>query len=513
MLLPARTGAADVARTDRPSWPLGLEAETWILVAITVVAAVLRFVNISSQSYWLDESQAVHELHLGFGSMLSAWSSYEWNPPLYFVLAWPWAKLFGTGELGLRSLSALLGVALVPLIYMCGRELVSRRAGLVAAAFVAVNPFMIWYSQEAREYMLLLVLCAASLLFFARAWSRRGGGRDLLWWTVFSILALLTQYFAGFLIAAEGLMLVYRLRSRASVLALGAVGVVELTLIPHVVPRLDQPAQFIAGVPLAERIQQVPVAFAMNTFDHSGAGILSYSLFAAAGLTAIVIALLVIGADDRELRGAGIAATLAAAVLIVPLLLALVGHDDYIARGVMPAWILLAIVVAAACTTRGAPVAGALLATSLLALFVYAGARIESDPQYQKSDWRRVAKVLGRASSIRAIVAYDGQFAAGPLSVYLHDVPWSGPGMTPQPQASVAVSELDIVGDSEQQLQSPLPAGTSVISSSVVDGHRVIRLAMSAPLRLSPLALGDAATRLLGGVAAQPSVMIQRPAA
>ncbi len=513
MLLSARTGATAVARTDRPSRLLGVEAETWILVAITVIAAGLRFANISSQSYWLDESQAVHELHLGFGSMLGAWSSYEWNPPLYFVVGWPWVKLFGTGELGLRSLSALLGVAVVPLIYLCGRELVSRRAGLVAAAFAAVNPFMIWYSQEAREYMLLIALCTASLLFFARAWNRGGGGRDLLWWAVLSALALLTQYFAGFLIAAEGLMLIYRARSRASVLALGALGLVELALIPHVVPRLDQAAQFIAGVPLSERIQQVPVTFAMNTLYESGGGILSYGLLIAAGLAAIVIALLVIGADERELRGAGIAAALAAAVLIVPLLLALIGHDDYIARGVMPAWIPLAIVIAAACTTRGAPIAGAALAIVLLALFVYAGVKIDSDRQFQKSDWRGIASALGRAGSTRAIVAYDGEFATGPLSIYLRGVPWSGPGMTPQSGAPVSVSELDIVGDSEQQLQSPLPPGTRLISSELVDGYRVIRLGLGSPVQLTPAALGDRATRLLGGVAAQPSVIIQRPSA
>ena len=144
-----------------------------------------------------------------------------------------------------------------------------------------------------------------------------------------------------------------------------------------------------------------------------------------------MIALLVIGADERELRGAGIAAALAAAVLIVPLLLALVGHDDYIARGVMPAWIPLAIVIAAACTTRGAPIAGAALAIALLALFVYAGVKIDSDRQFQKSDWRGIASALGRAGSTRAIVAYDGEFATGPLSIYLHGVPWSGPGMAP----------------------------------------------------------------------------------
>lgn len=509
MLLPARTEAAPVARTDRTTWPLGIEAETWLLAGITVVAAVLRFAGIASQSYWVDESQAVHEVHLSFGAMLHAWSSFEWNPPLYLLIAWPWAKVFGTGEAGLRSLSALLGVAVVPLIYMCARELISGRAGLVAAAFAAVNPFMIWYSQEAREYMLLVVLCTASLLFFIRAW-QAPSTRSIVWWAVLSALALLTQYFAGFLIAAEGLALVYRTRSRASVLALGALGLVELALVPHVVPRLQHPAQFIVSVPLSQRIQQVPVTFGMSTLYKSG--IVSWGLIGAAGLAAIVIALLVIGASERELRGAGLAAGLAAFVLLVPLLLALLGHDDYLARGLMPAWIPLAIVIAAACTTRGAPVAGAALAIALLALFVYSGVRIASNPQqFQKPDWRAVASALGRTGSTRAIVAYDGEFAGGPLSVYMPGIPWSGPGGAPQGTAPVSVSELDIVGGPTQRLSVPR-FGARLIESRSVDGYRVVRMRLGTPWRLTPAAIGVRARSVLGPAPPDVSVLIQRPA-
>jgi hypothetical protein len=505
MLAPARTGTAAVARRDRASWPFGLEAETWLVIAIVVLAAVLRFAMISSQSYWLDESQAVHELHLSFTGMLSAWSSWEWNPPLYLLIAWPWAKVFGTGEVGLRALSAVLGTAVVPLIYLSGRELVSRRAGLVAAAFAAVNPFMIWYSQEAREYMLLVLCCAASLLFFARAWRTRST-RDIVWWTVFSVLALLTQYFAGFLIAAEGLLLVYRLRNRVSVIALATMGVVELALIPHVTPRLDQPVQFIVSLPLSLRLQQVPVTFGMNTLYQSG--IVSYGLIGAAVLAAAVIALLVIGASERELRGAGLAALLAAAVLLVPLLLALLGHDDYIARGLMPGWLPLAIVIAAACTASGTRIAGGALAAVLIAMFVYAGIRIDNDAQFQRPNWRGVAAALGRPVGRRAIVAYDGVFATGPLSVYLHGVPWSGPGMPRQTATPVTVSEVDIVGSTTQRL-STLPAGTRLLASRAVDGYQVDRFGLRHPWSLSPAAIGVRATALLGPAPPSPVVMIQ----
>ena len=509
MLSPAPTEAAAEARPTGASGPLGIDAGTWALAAITGLAAVLRFATLSSQSYWLDESQAVHELHLSFGAMLSAWSRYEWNPPLYLLVAWPWAKLFGTGEFALRSLSALLGIGLIPLIYLCGRELVSRPAGLVTAAFAAVNPFMIWYSQEAREYMLLVVLCAGSLLFFARAW-RTGGRRDLIWWAVLSILALLTQYYAGFLVAPEGLALVYRHRSRITALALAVLGVVELALIPHVVPRLDRPVQFIVSLPLSLRLQQVPVTFGMNTLYQSS--LASYGLIGAAVVGAAAIGLLIAGAGRQELRGAGLAAALAAAVILVPLALALAGHDAYIARGLMPGWVPLAIVLAAACTVRGARAAGAVLAVVLMGMFVYAGVRIQSDASFQKPNWRGVAAALGpRPVAQRAVVAYDGIFASAPLSIYLAGVPWSGPGLI-QTQAPVSVSEVDVVGSVAQRL-SALPAGIRVISSRAVDGYRVVRFGLARPWTLSPEAIGARASTLLGPSPGGAAVMVQRPAA
>ncbi len=223
MLVPARSDAAVAARTSRAVRVASVSTETWLLGGLVVLGAVLRFATLGAQSYWFDEAQAAHELQLSLGSMLSFMVSVETAPPLYFVLGWVWVHIFGAGEVALRSLSALAGTALIPLAYLCGREFVSRRAGLLAAAFVAVNPFMVWYSQEAREYMLVAAFCGASLLFFARAW-RDPSGRNIAGWGVFSVLALLTHYFAGFLIAPEALWLLYVARNRAAVIAVAVIG-------------------------------------------------------------------------------------------------------------------------------------------------------------------------------------------------------------------------------------------------------------------------------------------------
>ena len=482
----------------------------WLLVGLTAVGAALRFATITSQSYWLDESTTVHEMQMSFGALLHAVRVNETTPPLYFVLAWLWAKLFGTGEAGLRSLSAIAGVVVIPIAYLCGRELVSRRAGLVAAALTAVSPLMIWYSQEARSYMLLVAFCAASFLFFARGW-KAPSGRNLALWALFSGLAVLTHFFAGFLVAPEAVLLLYRARNRAAVVAVGAVAIVQAAVLPLAVSDTTHPLNWINAFPLAIRIQQVPTEFGVGALYQSS--LVSYGLLGAAALSACLIALLVIGATRRELIGAGVAAALVAFVVLVPLALAELGRDYYVARNLMPAWIPLAVVIGAACTAARARPGGAVLAVVLLAAFVWAGVRINDNPQYQRPDWRGVAAALGRPAGTRAIIAYDGTFATGPLAIYLHGIPWKGPTQAPPVStAPVSVSEVDVVGNVWDTTPATLPAGVRLVARRRIDNYLVERFRLSSAWDLPPTQIALRAGGLLGPQSGDPGILIQSQA-
>jgi len=505
MLVPARSDAAVAARTSRALRVASGSVEAWLLAGVTGVGAWLRFATLGAQSYWFDEAQAAHELHLSFGSMLSSMVLHETNPPLYFVLGWLWARVFGTGEVGLRSLSALVGTALIPIAYLCGRELVSRRAGLVAAALTALSPFMIWYSQEAREYMLLALLSGLSLLYFARAW-RDPSGRNIALWAVFSALAVLTHFFAGFLVAPEAVWLLYVIRNRTIALAVGAVAAVQVALLPLLVSQAGNSLLgFITGTRLSTRIQQVPVAFGLGNLYESPA--VRYGLLGAAVLAGAVIVLLLIGSDSNQLRGAGAAAALAAVVLLVPLVLALVGEDYYIPRALMPAWIPLAVVVAAACAAPRARYGGAVLAVILLASFVYAQVKVSDTPRYQRPDWRGVARALGTTAGTRAIVAYDGSLATDPLATYLPRVPW-----TQSSNGAVTVGEVDVVGYRWQTLGRPLPAGAGLISAKAVDDFVVDRFSIGRSRSLTRAQIAATAGSLLGPPVVGSAVLIQNAA-
>jgi mannosyltransferase len=504
MLVPARSDAAVAARTSRALRVASTSVEAWLLAGVVAVGAWLRFATLGAQSYWFDEAQAAHELHLSFGSMLNSMVVHETNPPLYFVLGWLWARVFGTGEVGLRSLSALAGTAVIPIAYLCGRELVSRRAGLVAAALASLSPFMIWYSQEAREYMLLAALCGASLLYFARAW-HEPSRRNVALWGVFSALAVLTHFFAGFLVAPEALWLLYVIRDRAIAIAAGAVAAVQLALAPLLFTHATSSLLgFIGETPLRVRIQQVPVAFGLGTLYQSPS--VRYGLLGAAVLVGACIVLLLVGADSSALRGTGAAAALAAVVLLVPLVLALLGEDYYIPRALIPAWIPLAVVVGAACTAPRARAPGAILAAVLLASFVYAQVKINDSAQYQRPDWRGVAHALGPASAPRAIVADDGSAATDPLAIYLPGVPWSG-----APAGPVTVGEVDVVGHRWQTLATALPVGTRLVSSRTVDDFLVDRFSIARARPLSQRQITAIAGQLLTPPVPGAAVLVQSP--
>ncbi len=477
-----------------------------MVLAITVLAAALRFVTITGQSYWFDEATTAHEMQLSFGAMLHAMSTNESTPPLYYVLAWVWARVFGVGEAGLRSLSALAGTAIVPVAYLCGRELVSRAAGYVAATFAAVSPFLIWYSQEARAYMLFAALCALSLLFFARAW-RVPSRRNIVLWAVGSALAVLTHFFAVFIVGPEALWLLWTLRTRVVVLASTALAAVQLAVLPLALGDLSHPLLgWLKQFPLHVRIEQVPIALGLNTLYQSA--LVNDSLLVGGVLAAVAVILLIFGANRHERQGAGVAAGLAACVLLVPLLLALFGRDYYIARNLIPAWIPLAVVLGAACTAQRTLPAGLALAALTAGAFVYTGFYINAHPQYQRPDWRGVAHALGASGRPRAVVAYDGEVAAQPLSLYLPGAAWN----PPPPSVPVTVSELDVVGNTWQTLSRSLPPGIRLIASKSVNSYQVDRFALAQPWHASPALIAARAGQLLQPAPAGAAVLVQQPA-
>jgi mannosyltransferase len=136
-----------------------------LLMAILLLAAALRFYRLDGQSLWNDEGNSVRLAQRSL-ALVTAGAAGDIHPPGYYYLLWAWIRLFGDGEFAVRSLSAVVGLLLVALTYALGRQLDRPALGLTAAFLAAISPFQVYYSQEARMYILVTLVGAAATYFF-----------------------------------------------------------------------------------------------------------------------------------------------------------------------------------------------------------------------------------------------------------------------------------------------------------------------------------------------------------
>jgi mannosyltransferase len=408
------------------------------LVAIVAGGAAIRFATLGDRSFWVDEGSTVRLMSSSFGHMMHLWYLNEDTPPLFYVIAWVWARAFGTGEVGIRALSAVAGTATIPVAYAATRHLATRRAGLVAALLMAVSALDVWFSQDARSYALLVLVGGLSLWGFARALAVPSRGRVAVWAGA-SVLAVLTHYFAAYLVAAEAvwLLLGHPGRRRALVLAATAPAVTFLALVPIALAQHTQggPESFLGHSSVVSRAAQVPAQYIVG-FQPPLQVAVSLLAFLAVPVT---LWLVLRRADGRERSGALVAATVGGVAVLGPISLSLLPGLDftltrYTASALVPLVAALAIGLAARRAGRwGTGALAWLCAFSLLVDVVTA-----DHPKFDHEDWRAAARALPPATGRRLLVVTPAP-GAGVLAIYL-------PGARFLRGAPGAASEIDVIG-------------------------------------------------------------------
>jgi mannosyltransferase len=527
------------AHTRPGSGRQGVLPAWWPLAALMVLAAALRFATLDLQSFWYDEAfTPVHVLRTSLFTTLHGVVHTENTPPLWYVLEWGIARVLGTGEVALRLLSALAGLATVPVAWAIGRELSGRRAtAIAAAALVAVNPLFVWYSQEARAYGLFVLTAALAMLCFLRA-RAEPTPRRLALFAVTASLALLAHYFAVFLLIPMIVWLLQpslRARSprgegamptrgatpvrgdadidpgghgnelvgvapvhagrRPILLACAAVTAVGLALVPLVLAQGGHGSQWIGAWALSGRLQAIPqyylTGYSGAPLGHGIELLVALAILAGVGLGLWRVL------EPREERGALVALVLAACSIMLPLLLVALGADYLAPRNLVAAMIpvtaLIAILLTGARAGRTGPVLAGVVALAFLAISI----DVDLSPRLQRGDWRGVARVLRAGARARAITTVE--LGAAPLEYYLpplHNLPR---------RTSVTVSEIDETGYAplRSTAGSPPAPGFRLLSRSDINGLIVYRF-VSATSR----SVSEATLRRHVITAAHPEVLV-----
>jgi hypothetical protein len=362
----------------------------------------------------------------------------------------------------LRSLSASFGTLAVPVAWRAAREwFESSRAGLIAAALVAFNPFFVWYSQEARSYALLVLMAALSLLFLVQA-LRNPTARALALWAFTAALALLTHYFAAFLLVPEAIWLVWSLRRRAW-LAVAAPSAVALALIPLAVHQRDLGhTAFIADLGLGRRIVDLPKK--LVTGELGTPTPLIGPLAGAVAAAALVYAL--------RTRPPRLLLALAVAAALVPFVLAIAGSDYLLPRNLIAVYVPVVLVAAAGLGAAGKlGVAGAAV---ICAVALTVNVEVTADAKLQRDDWRGAASALGPAEAVVVAPEYESKS----LRLYAHD-------LEPIPPQGVDVTQVVTVANGRPPQAPPPPPGFTEQSRTTTESYVLTRYTAAAPQHLA----------------------------
>lgn len=434
---------APTRRIDNPAPPRRALA-TWrwlpmaLVAALTVIGLALRL-KVAHQSLVADELSTywIVTTHGFTGVISTVHSNAEITPPLYFVLAWLTSQLGHAPEL-VRAPSLLAGLATIPASYLLGRRTVGRSAALAATAIVALAPFTIYYSAEARSYgltMALVVLSTLTMLVAVDTCRTR-------WWIVYgacSCAAVYSHYTSVFALGAQLLWLLWACpgaRRQAILANLGAV-VLFLPWTTGVINDFTSPTSNILSAlspftphDVADDLVHWSIAYPYAHAPlHRVPGTLALILVLMALLVAFTgVATAAVSRDGRPWRLPDrrliLILALALSAPVGEAVLTVFGTNLFGVRNLAASWPALALLVGVL-LTRAGPRLG-LVATALAIVgFSLAAVRMV-EPRNHRADYRAAADFVER-HALRGDVILDESAALSPGPLSALDVAL-GPG-------------------------------------------------------------------------------------
>lgn len=191
---------------------------TLLLFIIICLGAFLRMYGLNKQSIWYDEAVSIRIASFDAGKIFSGEAKDLGNPPFYTLILHYWIKLFGNTEAAVRSLSAVFGAIAIYFIFKISLLIFDTRTSLLTAFIAAISPLQVYFSQEARGYSLVTLLCLLSMYFYVK-FLKFNKNSSLTAYTITAFLSIYSHYFAFFVLLAQNIyILFYRRKHKTLIL-------------------------------------------------------------------------------------------------------------------------------------------------------------------------------------------------------------------------------------------------------------------------------------------------------
>lgn len=181
------------------------------LLILFLSAFLIRLIGLN-QSLWLDEAISVNVVReLSLWDMLWYFTPFDFHPPFFYFFLMAWIKVFGISEIAIRMPSVIFSLLAGLSIYNIGKKLKNEQVGFWAGAFFLFNPLIVYYSQEARMYMMVLYFIIRSFELLLRVENPKERTLfDIVSLNVFLFLAFFTFYGSIFYIVSVYLYLLLK---------------------------------------------------------------------------------------------------------------------------------------------------------------------------------------------------------------------------------------------------------------------------------------------------------------
>ncbi|MBN1992587.1 MAG: glycosyltransferase family 39 protein [Anaerolineae bacterium] len=272
----------------------------------------LRLAWLGQQSLWYDEGVTWLLAEMGLPELVQ-WTAADIQPPLYYLLAWLAVRAYGDSEWALRFPSVLFNILTLPALHTLARRLFQvqppgKKTGLLTTTYYLLpailftcSPLMVYYSQEARMYTLLVGEATLAGYLLLKILAPRPAARLLPAYALLAAAALYTHYFAAFLLIAHALYAVFILWQRGwpkalvkpLLLTAGLIALLYLPWCSILLSRLgDDPSYWPGALKLNEALRKILISFSAGetVFEQTGRRLaLGYlAILAGGGVWAII---------------------------------------------------------------------------------------------------------------------------------------------------------------------------------------------------------------------------------
>ncbi len=179
-----------------------------VALAVVLLAFALRVYRLDTQCLRGDEALTHVYSTRSLAEMSEILKATSHHPPVFYSLMHEWLSIAGESEYSLRYVPVVAGVLLVVAVMVLGRMLIDGWSGIVASTLVAINPFEVYYSQDARSYTLVTLIGVLSTLCLWRALRRRSWRH----WAIYGMLTVAlayTHYYFFLIVAFQALFVAW----------------------------------------------------------------------------------------------------------------------------------------------------------------------------------------------------------------------------------------------------------------------------------------------------------------